>query len=431
MTKKAYTIFNAILLIIGAIFIYELLRDSMRPGDFIGYVDAGNLVLADKDIYSDIHNTWPPLFSVFSVILSIGDNLSPFFIRFLWLLGSIVSIYFITSLSVHMVFNKPLTIRGNSNGIQIQDPLIVVPLLIMLRFILDNLASVQINIYMVLCSLLSIVFFIKKKYIWVGLLLGLTISLKVYTVFFLFYFLYKREFKPVAWTILFLLIFNSIPFVVFGFDQSMEYYHHWIGEVVPLSYKAEFRNQSVFGAFLRYFTTSDPTQNMYVNFLDIQAHTIKLVTYGMIFAASMLPIYLFRKKIKDRRAIRSLLEYSVIFTIIPIFSPVAWKAFFIFLWVPYFLLYLVLYRFEFKLTKKVLTRIRGLFWLSVVLNVFSTELFVGYYLSDLLEAYSVVTIGTVILLIIQIFVAGKAGKIHLAPENFRTGPRTPFSFLGK
>ncbi|RLD23144.1 MAG: hypothetical protein DRI70_09760 [Bacteroidetes bacterium] len=53
MTKKLYTFLSALLIVVGAIFLYELIRDSMRPGDFIGYADAGNLVLSDKDIYSD------------------------------------------------------------------------------------------------------------------------------------------------------------------------------------------------------------------------------------------------------------------------------------------------------------------------------------------------------------------------------------------
>jgi hypothetical protein len=62
MTRKYNTILNALLILVGAIFLYELMRDSMRPGDFTGYVDAGKLVLSDQDIYSDIHNTWPPFF---------------------------------------------------------------------------------------------------------------------------------------------------------------------------------------------------------------------------------------------------------------------------------------------------------------------------------------------------------------------------------
>lgn len=402
--------------------VFELIRDSMDTGDFIGYVNAGNLVLARQDIYSDYFNTWPPFFSVFSVLLAIGDNLNSFFIRFIWLLGSIISMFYIVSISVNMIFKKPLDIKGKGNGIMIQESIIIIPLLIILRFILENLTNIQINIYMLLCTLLCIVFFIKKKYVWVGLILGLTISLKVYTVFFLLYFLYKREFKPVIWTLIFLVIFNSISFLVFGFDQAIEYYQYWVSEVAPRSYMANHKNQSLFGAFLRFFTSEDPSHNLYVNILDVKPYTIKLITYGVIVAVSTIPAFLFRKKLEDTSSISSILEYSIVFTAIPLLSPISWKAYFIFLWIPYLLLYTMLFRVNTQLNKTTLVLLRYLFWFSVVLNVFSTELIVGFEFSDLMESYSAITIGTIILLFIQIFIFIRIMKFDFETIIFNTKP---------
>ena len=422
MTRKLYSILNIILILIGAILVFELVRDSMRAGDFIGYVNAGNLVLHHQDIYSDYLNTWPPFFSVFSVLLAIGDSFSSFFIRFIWILGSIVSMYYIVAISVKMIFKKSLTLKGKDNGIIIQEPIIIIPLLIMLRFIMANLSNVQINIYMLLCALLCIVLFINKKYVWVGLILALCISLKVYLIFILFYLLYKREFKPVMWTILFLMLFNSISFLVFGFDQAIQYYQHWVSEVAPRSYIANHKNQSIFGAFLRFFTSEDPKHNLYVNILDVKPHTVKLITYGVIAAVSTIPAFLFRKKLKDRSSFTSILEYSLIFTVIPLLSPISWKAYFIFLWIPYLLLYTILFRANTQLNKATLNLLKYLFWFSVVLNVCSTELIVGRNLSDLMEAYSAITIGTVILLFIQVFVVIRVEKFDLKTIVFKTLP---------
>jgi len=254
---------------------------------------------------------------------------------------------------------------------------------------------------------------VKEKYILSGFLLAITISLKVYTIFFLFYFIYKRAFKPVIWTLLFLIIINAISFIVFGFEQAFEYYVHWANEVAPKSYLANHKNQSLFGAFLRFFTTEDVSNNLHVNFLSLEPKMAKMLTYVAVVIASIIPAILFRKKIIKPNSLNSLIEYSFIFTAIPILSPVSWKAYFIFLWVPYFLLFTLFYKTENQLKESTLKILRGTFWLSVILVVGSTELIVGNHFSDVLEAYSVITFGSILLLMIQVYI-----KIRIESFDF-------------
>lgn len=413
MTKKHYSIATIVLILIGIILSFELIRDSMRNGDFIGYLNAGNAVIDGENIYLDQYNTWPPFFSVFSVILAFFDNLSSVFIKFIWLLGSVLSMFFIINESTKLIFNKPINFKKNYGTILIQNPIILIPLLIVLRFVIDNLANLQINIYMLLCSLLSIVFFIKKKYMWVGFLLGLTISLKVYTIFFLFYFLFKREFKPVLWTFVFLIGFNSISFMVFGYEQTIIYYQQWVTEIAPKSYIANHNNQSIFGSFLRFFTSENSNIDLQVNVLDLKPYAAKKLTYLNIILFAIFPAILLRKKIKDRSSFNSILEYSLLFIIIPLLSPIAWKAYFIFLWIPYFVLFISLFKAQNELRTLTTKVLKFLFYLSIVFTVFSTEAVIGHYYSDILEAYSVITIGTIILLFITLFLITKSDKLDV------------------
>ncbi len=413
MTKKHYSIATIILILIGIILMFELVRDSMRNGDFIGYLNAGNAVLDGKNIYLDQYNTWPPFFSIFSVILAFFDNLSCVFIKFIWLLGSVLSMFFIINESIKLIFNKPISFKKNYGTILIQNPIILIPLLIVLRFVIDNLANLQINIYMLLCSLLSIVFFIKKKYMWVGFLLGLTISLKVYTIFFLFYFLIKREFKPVLWTFVFLIGFNSISFLVFGYEQTIIYYQQWVTEIAPKSYIANHNNQSIFGSFLRFFTSENSNINLHVNVLDLKPYAAKKLTYLSIILFAIFPAVLLRKKLVDKSSFNSILEYSLLFIIVPLLSPIAWKAYFIFLWIPYFVLYISLFKAQNELKSLTIIVLKFLFYLSIVFTVFSTEAVIGHYYSDILEAYSVITIGTLILLFITLFLITKSDKLDV------------------
>lgn len=422
MTKKQYFITNIILIIIGLGFLFELIRDSQRNGDFIGYVNAGNLVMTNKNIYSDILNTWPPFFSVFSVILAIGDMVSSIFIRFIWLAGSIVAMYFIIKLTIKIILNKTLSLREKSRDIIFQDTIVIIPFLIILRFVLENLANIQINIYILLLTCLSIFYFINNKNVLSGLFLALGISLKVYPIFVMLYFLYKRESKPIIWTLVFLLIFNSIPFFVFGFDKAIAYYIHWYSEIASTTPIVHFKNQSIFGFMLRLLTAENPGQDFHINIFALKTETVKYITYSLIFVISLFPVFLFKKKLKEKNSGEAILEYSIIFSVIPILSILAWKAYFIFLWFPYLLTYIFLFRTQNKLGKTYMLLLKFLFFLSILLNVFSAESVVGAYFSDVLETVSCITIGTILLIIIQLIIYRKIKKFDFDSIGYQTLP---------
>ncbi|NOQ75444.1 MAG: DUF2029 domain-containing protein [Crocinitomix sp.] len=414
-TRKRQII-NSVLLIFTLALIYEIVRDSLRPSDFDGYVRAGNAVLNQTDIYADHLNTWPPLFSVFSVILAWFDGVSVFMTRFLWNLGSLLAMLGSIQLTVSICTNETIQLMRKRTASLLRNPIVLVPLVIMLRYILDNMANVQINIYMLFCSLFTIYLFIHKKYAWAGLLLGLTISLKVYTVFFLFYFIFKREYRIVTWTFLALVGLNLISFGVYGYEGAIANYHHWLSIGTEQAYTAIHRNQSIFAMFFRYLTTEDPEQGLYVNFMSLDPLKVRSMVYGVIVMIGLLPVVLFRKKLKNPSSFQAIMEYSIVFTVVPILTPISWKAYFIFLWVPYFLMFLVLFKNKPTVKPGALVRMKVLFFGSILLTVFSTELVVGNYFSDVLEAYSVITIGTIMLLILQFMVLIKQDAFSMKIE---------------
>ena len=67
--------------------------------------------------------------------------------------------------------------------------------LINFRFLISNLANIQINVYMLLFAVVSVYYYSKHKEILAGLFLALGISLKVYIIFLFPYYLFKREFR--------------------------------------------------------------------------------------------------------------------------------------------------------------------------------------------------------------------------------------------
>lgn len=422
MSKKQYNLMNLLLILMGAVLLFELIRDSFKTGDFIGYAQAGNLVLSGSNIYSDYLNTWPPFFSVFSVLIAWADNIHPVVTRFIWLFGSISALIYIVNLTVQLFLKKKISWKRNQIGIPLQEPIIVIPFLVLMRYTMDNLANIQINIFMLLLALLAIKFFIQKKYFWVGLLLGFTISLKVYTIFFLLYFIYKREYKVIVWSLLSIAFFTFFTLYIFGLEQGIEYYKVWATEVAPSAFGASHKNQSVFGALLRFFTSLDPSDGVYINFTDFPVKLIQKSTYLLVAVASIYPAFLFRKKIQSPQDFANLLQYSIVFTAVPLLSPVAWKAYFIFLWVPYFLIYLFIYRMKSNISDSGRRKLKILFWISLLLTVFTTELITGPYFSDVLEAWSTITFGSILLIIIQILLFKNLHRFELDAINCKTRP---------
>lgn len=402
--KNRKLIANAVLVIFTLALVYEIIRDSLRPSDFDGYVRAGNAVLNGDFIYADHFNTWPPLFSVFSVILAWGDGISFFVVRFLWNMGSLVAMLGTIQLTVAICSQESIQRTRKRTLELLRSPFVLIPLVIMLRYILDNMANVQINIYLLFASVLIIYLFIHEKYAWAGLLLALTISLKVYTIFFLLYFIYKRAYRLVGFSFLFLVGLNLISIGVFGYQQALDLYLHWSANSTEQAYTAIHRNQSLFAMFFRFLTTEDPEQGMYVNFMQMNPEKVRTMVYAFVAIIGIIPLLLFRKKLVKRDNLQSILEYSIIFTVVPLLTPVSWKAYFIFLWFPYFILFLVLFRNKPGISSLRLKFLQILYFMSIVFTVFSTELLVGNFMSDWLEAYSVITIGTILLVFAQFLV---------------------------
>ncbi len=420
MTRRRHIIANSILVIIGLILSFELIRDSLKNGDFSGYVRAGNLVLEDKNIYADATNTWPPLFSVFSAILALGDKVSGILTRFLWLAGSVLSMYFVVRLTIKMLLDRTLSWRNKGSDIMLQDNLVLVPVLIMLRFLLENLANVQINVYMLLLSCLAMSYFVNKRSILLGFVLALSISLKVYTVFILFYFIYKRESKATIWTIAFLFVLNSIAFFVFGFETAVSYYRHWYVEIASASPTAHHKNQSIFGFMLRFLTSENSGDGLSASILSLKSETVKYITYGSVILASIFPAYLFRKRLADKSNRKAVMEYSFVFSIVPLLSPLAWKAYFIFLWFPYLLTYVYLYRTDNQIERVNMKFLRSLFLCSIVLTTLSAQGIVGWHFSRILETASCVTIGTMVLIFIQLTLYQKMHLFDLNAVEYQT-----------
>lgn len=407
---------NLILFSVVAISILvELFRHTFTSlGDFRGYVLVGNLLLDGENIYSDPKiNTWPPFFSIVSVPIALIDNFNRYLVRFLWLVGSLLAMFQIMNYSTQFGIKRRLSFFPVKSGILITEDkisvlhwIVLIPLLISLRYLIANLSYIQINVYMLFFAMYSFYTYSQGREIPGALVLAFSISIKVYTIFVLLYFLIKREFKIAAYTILFCCVFAAIPFLVFGIEQAVDYYSRWYEYTMSQFAIVGHKNQSFFSMIRSLLVHESPglegmplNKAIYVNIFDLTIHQVKIISYSILALTGSVVVYLFRRKTDDRKSLRSFIEYAFILTIIPILSPISWKAYFIFLFPSYFLNYLFLYQYKNELKRSTVKYLKFSYFLSILLTVFSTELFVGNYFSDILEVFSVITIGTILIAI--------------------------------
>ena len=397
--SKKYVRFALILLALLCLGLcFEWIRSIFREGDFRGYPIAGNQILNGTNLYGSSSNTWPPFFGVVCIPIAMLDNLQSEVIRFFWLGGALLSFFWVMKWIIRDVLGLQLSLKSGAGRVAVYDPLFFVPFLIILRFLLDNVANVQINIYILILCVWAIRSFTRKRYALAGALLAFTISIKVIPIFLLFYFIFKREWKVVGWTLLFTGLFTASTVLVWGWEQAVEYHRFWYEEIASNPPAANRKNQSLWGMAYRWLTPEYPRMEFTINLISLSIDTVKKLVILLVGAAALLPAWIMRKKRNDKNDLPSWLEYSLIFAAIPVLSPLSWKAYFIFLWPAYWMAFLFLFRMPNRLSSTALLLAKVVFFGSIVLNIGSTDGIIGKHYSDVAEMYSAVTMGSLLLM---------------------------------
>ncbi|MFL6213764.1 MAG: glycosyltransferase family 87 protein [Blastocatellia bacterium] len=108
-------------------------------------------------------------------------------------------------------------------------------------------------------------FAFRNKPLLAGLLLALSISIKLTPAFAVPYFALKREWRLLAWTAVLLIVINLTPALYFGFEKNNSLLKEWFGHVVVSQEFHEANgpiNLSLKGELRRSFTEVDYAQRV-------------------------------------------------------------------------------------------------------------------------------------------------------------------------
>lgn len=368
-----------VLLVLWAV--WEIGRSLTRLDGviFTGYTQVGEVVLQGGDPYGLAINTWPPFFLFIAAVLALLARVSLPGVLLLWQVGSVLSVWGSCRFLHRLAGEEPPPFTHAA---------ILVPVLMSARLLQEHVQHTQINLFLLLLILVAFWAFQKGRFAAGGLALAAAASLRAVPILFLPYLLYKRSWRAAGWMSGWLLVLNvALPLVAFGPTTALQRWRSW--RTVAAAETADpvpgYSNQSLLAALKRVLTADasarDPLRYAIASWPVERVRTL----FFLLLAAGAVGLALF-----FRRHPSSLGEITIGLTLLPLVSPLAWKAHFVTL--------LAGYWFVWRSNNPP----RILWWASFACLTLSASALWGGRVSHTLESLNVITAGALLVAITQL-----------------------------
>lgn len=275
--------------------------------DVLVYVDAAADLLAGRDLYHRPDRVdpyvYPPFFAVVNIPL-VGMN--PLLVDVLWYLLNVVLVGAIIFLSYHL-FTGTSFARAQARE---QWTCAGLGLLFASRYLIRNAQQGNVNVVLLFLILLSLYLISRTgKEHWAAIL-GVAAAIKVLPLAFFLYFAARRQWKCIGYGAAAFVGATFLPALVVGPAKNWEYLRSFIAVVdarlLPDGVRVE--NFAVWGTLGRLLSHqpaffSESERPVYVNFLDLDLATIRLLVHGVNLV--LLAICFFAVRRESRRPAQS------------------------------------------------------------------------------------------------------------------------------
>jgi glycosyl transferase family 87 len=394
---------------------WEVARSLVRIDGvvFHDYLRVGQVVLQHGDPYATLSfDTWPPFFIVIAVALTELARISRVGALLIWQLGSVAAGWAAYRLLPRLAGDAPEPLTASAT---------LVPLLMTARLLMEHLESTQINLYLLFLVLVAFDLFRRRRQAWGGLALATAISVRAVPILFLAYLVYKRAWRPAVWTTGFLVVLNVVlPLVVFGPAVSVERWKEWraVAAAETANPTPMFPNQSLLAALRRVLTREagarDPIQ--YAVAAWPPARVVQLF-YALLGLGALAFAFAFRRNPPGLDDPSMLSELAVGLCILPLVSPLAWKAHFVTLLAGYWLIWRVMQRAQVRRRW-----VSALWWGSFACLTLSAPALISTDGRSIVESLNVITVGALIVLGLTMWAAR---QLPLRPPTNGVAPTQP------
>ena len=380
---------------------------------FEGYVKVGDLVLSGGDPYSLRLNTWPPFFFFVAAAVSLLAKLSPSFALLVWQIGDVLALWGCCRLSARLLAPDdigPTFWPRDADHRAFGSADVLVPFLMTARLFQEHVQHTQINAQILFLVLLAFTLFRERRIAVGALSLAVAASAKAVPILLLPYLLYKRAWRELGWTIGFLALLNiALPATVFGPARVLRDWRAW--RIVAARETADptphFMNQSFPAALKRLFTDAGSARDpIHYAIADWSARGVQWAFTAAALAAALVLAWRFRRHPRDWGDGRTAAELAILLGAMVVVDPLAWKAHYVVLIVPYTFVWWMLRRLPEGAPGRVWRW--ALWWGSFVCISFSAPALVGQHLRDVLESLNVILIGALLLLALAVSLVGRS-----------------------
>ncbi len=303
MSNKAKNILLLILAFLFFSIVYQyFVKKDMT--DFGVCYQSGQRIVKGESLYRVLDGHLQYKYSPVSALFFSFFTLLPYELaKFIWYLSELIFLFLSLIISYDILPSK-LKKKGL---------VLIFSFLVLVKFFGREIELGQVNIFIFFLLLMMIKSSLKKSDLEAGLFLGFSLIFKPYGLVFLPYFVLKKRFKLIASGFGTVLIGLILPMIFYGLSGNITALKEWR---ITLSHSTpglinHYDNASIFAFFLKIV----PDDSRELAFIFI-------VCSGLIIAFSFLWMMILGKKENMHKP--EVLEYSFLFVVIPLFSPLAW-----------------------------------------------------------------------------------------------------------
>ena len=202
------------------------------------------------------------------------------------------------------------------------------PLFLIAPYIIEDFRYGNAQFFIVAMAAAALLF-ARQRPILAGGSLALAISIKVWPLFFVPYLAVRRDWKMVAYTLIFVLVLGLLPSLYFGLTGNLQLLGQWFKQEFHTQMSENeiwFPNQSLRGVLMRYLTTVDysqvPDANYpQVNIANVSSATVRLiwiVIAGILYAGFL--AMQIRRRVDNR-----FLDIGLAFCLVALLEPFTQK----------------------------------------------------------------------------------------------------------
>jgi len=297
---------NILLLILAFLFFSLVYQYFVKKDmtDFGVCYQGGERIIKGETLYrvSDGHlqYKYSPASAVFFSLFTVF----PYEVaKYIWYLSELVFLFLSLFISYDILPSKQ-----KKKGL-----VLIFSFLVLVKFFGREIELGQVNIFIFFLLIMMVKALLNKKDVKGGLLLGFSLIFKPYGLVFLPYFILKKRFKLIASSLGTILIGLILPVIYYGLKGDITVLTAWqktLSQSTP-GLIDHYDNASIFAFFLKIV----PDESRGLAFMFI-------ICSGLLIAFSFLWMMILGKKENMNKP--EVLEYSFLFVLIPLFSPLAW-----------------------------------------------------------------------------------------------------------